>query len=495
MYESFFELSDRPFVCAPRTDRYFPGAAIEEARKRLTRCIERAEGPALLIGAAGTGKSLLCQVLAERFQSELAIAQLANVRLCSRRALLQAILFELGMPYREMEEGELRLSLIDRLSAGADGRAGMLLLVDEAHNLPLSLLEEIRMITNLVRDGEPRVRLVLAGLLALEERFASPKLDSLNQRLAARCYLESLDRNETMQYIRAQITASGGAPDALFAPAALEAVHGATDGVPRLINQLCDHALLLASAGGVRQLTAEGIDEAWSDLQQLPTPWCTAAGGSASTGNDNNVIEFGCLGGDQDPPDADDADAGLPETTVPMVLEDDGPPAAATNQPAPFEIVGHPSVESDGELDGDHSDEFEPAGSIGPELELVFDGQPSPFAESFDDEEVVIDQYAALEQSVFDQRPQVAARVDTMTQYLLRQAAAPPERPNLSLAGAAVETGTPEPGAVAPAAVDTLPEDCDLIIVEDDREEHDEPAVTPVRPQEYRQLFAKLRRG
>src|SRR5258708_400356 len=100
MYESFFQLNERPFSAAPRLDRYFPARAIEAARQTLTRCIERAEGAALLVGPSGSGKSLLCQLLADQFQSSFAVALLANGRLSSRRALLQAILFELGLPYR-----------------------------------------------------------------------------------------------------------------------------------------------------------------------------------------------------------------------------------------------------------------------------------------------------------------------------------------------------------------------------------------------------------
>ena len=118
MYEAFFQLSERPFAAAPIASRYFPAAAIENARKTLTRCIERAEGASLVVGPSGTGKSLLCQVMAEQFRDTFAVATLASGQLSTRRGLLQAILFELGLPYRGMEEGELRLSLIDHLAPG-----------------------------------------------------------------------------------------------------------------------------------------------------------------------------------------------------------------------------------------------------------------------------------------------------------------------------------------------------------------------------------------
>ena len=116
MYETFFNLNQRPFGCVPRVDQYYPAASIEAARATLARCLERAEGVGLLVGPAGTGKTLLCQLLAEQFKGEFQVALLGSGRIATRRALLQAILYELGQPYRGMDEGELRLSLAEHLT-------------------------------------------------------------------------------------------------------------------------------------------------------------------------------------------------------------------------------------------------------------------------------------------------------------------------------------------------------------------------------------------
>src|SRR5438094_8147294 len=89
MYESHFLLSHRPFTPAPQAEAYIPTGTLEQARQTLTRCIERAEGPGLVIGPAGTGKSLLCNLLALHFRGKLQVAHLAGARLCTRRALLQ----------------------------------------------------------------------------------------------------------------------------------------------------------------------------------------------------------------------------------------------------------------------------------------------------------------------------------------------------------------------------------------------------------------------
>jgi type II secretory pathway predicted ATPase ExeA len=392
MYESFFGFRERPFAAAPIAARYYAGAAIEAARQAVGRCIERAEGAAIVVGPAGTGKTLLCQVLAEQFHGRLEIAQLTSGRLCNRRALLQAILFELSLPYRGMDEGDLRLSLIDHLAPRSASPTtttgeGLLLIVDEAHTLPLRLMEELRLITNLARHGQPRVRLVLVGGPQLEERFASPKLESFNQRIAVRGYLESLDRAQTTEYVLQQIEHVGGQGHSVFASDALDAIHRATDGIPRLINQVCDHALLMAYAGGVRLLPAAAIEEAWADLQQLPTPWSSSEG-AAAIGGSADIIEFGSLD--------EDGSEDLP-AAVPFPISARRHAAAGQGDEAEFENAVEFAAADD---------DFQPAGSIRPEVELTFQSLSTPF-HTFDEEEVVLDRYTSIERDALANRPLV----------------------------------------------------------------------------------------
>src|ERR1035441_9929379 len=124
-----------------------------------------------------------------------------------------------------------------------------------------------------MRDMQPAVRLVLAGSHVLEERFASPKLESFSQRISARCYLEAFQRNETQAYIQTRISTCGGRGNEIFPAETCQMVHKATDGVPRLINQVCDHVMLLAYTAGLRRIEPAHVEEAWADLQQLPPPW------------------------------------------------------------------------------------------------------------------------------------------------------------------------------------------------------------------------------
>src|SRR4051812_26396622 len=188
------ESDERVFPSYPQVARYFPGSSMEEARVRLSKAIERGNGPGLVVGGPGTGKSLLLQVVASQFHDRFDVVLPACARLCTRRALLQSILFELGLPYRLRDEGDLRLSLLDHLLSREECPSGLLLLVDEAQTLSVALLDELRVLTNLVRGGLPRVRLILAGSSALEESFAHPELESFSQRLSLRCYLSPFNR-------------------------------------------------------------------------------------------------------------------------------------------------------------------------------------------------------------------------------------------------------------------------------------------------------------
>jgi len=492
MYEAFFHLRSRAFAAAPSPERFFSSAAGQSARATLSRIIERGEGPGVIIGPSGTGKTLLCQRLAADFRDRLAVAMLTSGRVCTRRALLQAILYELRLPYRGMEEGELRLSLIDHVTPDGSDHPGLLLLVDEAHTLRWQLLEELRMITNLVRDGQPRVRVVLAGGPQLEERLASPKLDSFSQRIAARCYLGTLSREETANFVRHQIVVSGGEPDRVFEAAAYDAIYAATDGVPRLVNQLCDHALVLAVLAECRPVGAAVVEEAWSDLQQLPSPWQM----TTSAGETSRVVEFAALD--------DLAEEGPNAIPFRSSFEEKAPVATEEN----LDQIERQLRELD--------DDFHPAGSIGPEIELRFDGVANPFGEVFEDEEIVIDRYASLEADLFADRPLVNSVegrelsdllnpwLNQSTESMLSISVGFGTNPVAkSFTSGGPATGTPTNVNLLAGSVDSQSpaagsdSDGDLIIIEDDPivPTASRSAAPLARRQEYRQLFAKLRHG
>ncbi len=396
------EREERVFPTYPQVSRYFPAASIEDARQRLGRAIERGDGPGVIIGGPGTGKSLLLQVLASQFHERFDVVLPACARLCTRRALLQAILFELGLPYRVRDEGDLRLSLLDHLLSREECPTGLLLLVDEAQTLSSSLLDELRVLTNLVRGGMPRVRLVLAGSSALEESFAHPELESFSQRLSARCYLGPFGREETTQFVRAQIAASSGSPDDLFAQEAYEAVFDATDGVPRLINQLCDRALVEAAATNRLRIDQSIIQHVWADIQQLPAPWDTPAPTTAPPAP-LQVVEFGQL-------DHKVIAASTPVSPYMPNLDDDDD-----------SLLEVDSTELD------VADETVVALTPAAETKAVTIATSAistadPFAEEFDEEEVVLDSFASWDDMFRRDVPRVQNRRDPEFASLVQSA-------------------------------------------------------------------------
>lgn len=303
MYEQVFGLKNRPFTATPYSGNYFPGDSIHHALSQIQLTIERAAGPAIVTGPSGTGKSLLLSVLAEYFNNRFQVVGLLCANMKERRDLLQAILFELRLPYKDMTEGELRLSLIDFLKNGQVETAAVLMLVDEAHSLSTEILDELRLVTNFARNGQPAISIVLAGLPSLEDHLIETKSESLNQRIAARCYLTNLSKQETFDYIVTHLERAGGHGESIFTGDAIAEIHQQSQGCPRVINQICDYSLVLAASQNLARVTKEIANEAWRDLQSIPdvhSPVSPTNEVTSQADDDLMVIEFGQLESDSE---------------------------------------------------------------------------------------------------------------------------------------------------------------------------------------------------
>ena len=457
-------------MAAPRTQFYHPAHGIEAAIAGTERAIRRAEGVALVVGPPGTGKSLLLGLVAERVRDDFDVALLSGARICTRRALWQAILAEIGEPYRGIDEAELRIALVERIRGLAATGAGLVVLVDEAQTLPTRLIEELRLLTN-VPTPLPAVHIVLAGSTKLEELLGLPRMESFAQRIAVRGYLEPLDHAETVAYLRTQTKTAGCDWDALFAPGCDDAVFTATDGVPRLINQLCDHALVLRGDSPA-PITPAAVAAAWRDIQRLPAP---TAHDSPGVAGDEPCLEFGAGAAHEFDPFADASptdDRSVVEFggfDDGIALADDAPPPRAGRGGDPWS---------------------------GPDVELVFDGSGDPFEEFFEQERDAVERFLMRGPDDFRQCQQVSSREgETMARQLSAYeritlpAVAPP---------AQASRAAGPPADVETAAVECGEDDADMVVIEEDLEAFappGRPVVAAVRPGDYRSLFARLRRG
>lgn len=273
MYESFFGLHRRPFAASPDTVCFVSVEPAAAALEELAHCVESGQGVGVLTAAAGLGKTIVCRKLAELLQNEYAVAFLPGANFPTRRSLLQAILFELGREYSRLGEQELRLLLTTAMRDLRAELKAMLLIIDEAHLLSPRLLEEVRTVMNLVEDGRPLARIVLSGQLPLEEKLAEPSADALNQRICRHANLPPLTRLESAEYILHRLKCAGADLSDVFTRDAVQVICSAADGVPRCINFLSDHSLLLSYLEDVRPVDAEIVRAALEDVRQLPLHW------------------------------------------------------------------------------------------------------------------------------------------------------------------------------------------------------------------------------
>ena len=329
MYEQTFNLTSRPFTSAPFVKHYFAASSIKESLAQSRVAIDRGDGPVIVVGATGTGKSLLLAMLDDQYHSQYRVVNLGCSKFNNRGDFLQNILFELQQPYRDMSESEMRLALIEYLKPGDRCPNGILLLIDDADRFNQEILDEVRLITNFVRNGQPRIRLVMAGTNTLEESLTRPALESFNQRIACRTYLSKLSRDETEAYIKSHLERAGADVESMFDENAMRLVHEQSDGSPRFINQICDHAMIIAATRNIKPINCQVVSEAWADVQNLPGSWQPEQHSpAAELEKDENwtVLEFGSLD--------DDADSLAQESVASSESEPNAEPAAPAAQPS-----------------------------------------------------------------------------------------------------------------------------------------------------------------
>jgi len=265
MHEEYYGFSDKPFSLTPDPKYLYKSESHANAFDLLQYAIRRREGFVVVTGDIGTGKTTLCRAILEQLDRKTFTALVLNPFL-SEEDLLRVILQDFGVVSREeikrgrlagVTKQELIETLNEFLLSLLPLGAGALLIIDEAQNLPRQVLEQVRILSNLETNREKLLQIVLVGQLNLKELLRSPELRQLDQRVSIRYELKPLTREETAAYVAHRLTIAGGSTSVSFAPRALDLVHQYTNGIPRLINLLCDRALLGGYSARTNRITPE----------------------------------------------------------------------------------------------------------------------------------------------------------------------------------------------------------------------------------------------
>lgn len=266
MEENRFGLKARPFPPTPDAALYYPATLHESALAALKRSIAEDEGFVLLTGAPGSGKTLLGYVLLESLGENFDSAFLTNSHFADRSALLQAILYDLGLPHEGKTEQILRLRLTDHLLKTCSDKKRTLVVIDEAQHLNADLLEELRLLANLEAGSGKAIQFVLLAQPGILQTLGQPDLEALAQRIAVRPELATLEVEEAYDYLLHHLRLAGVKPEKVFDDTALETIARGTHGLPRHLNQVAHQALALADEGELNQVDAEAALEALSML-------------------------------------------------------------------------------------------------------------------------------------------------------------------------------------------------------------------------------------
>ena len=277
MYKAFFGLAESPFSINPDPRFLYHTREIDEALACLTHGIRERRGFIRITGEVGTGKTTLLNKLLDWLRGErVATAFIFNPRLTVSE-FLELMLADFGIECNSNAKSRVlwRLNhwLLERYQAGDT----VVLIVDEAQCLSLDLLEEIRLLTNLETATEKLLQIVLCGQLELDQRLNQPQLRQLRQRITLSARTRPLTKEETHGYVNARLRIAGARDGPVFTAGATDAVHRHSRGIPRVINLICEHALIAAFVDGHKPVPAETVEAVASELDLIPDePWVAA---------------------------------------------------------------------------------------------------------------------------------------------------------------------------------------------------------------------------
>lgn len=270
MYLEFFNLKELPFRLTPDSEFLYMSGAHSRAKAYMDYTVWNREGFVVITGEIGCGKTTLIQKLLSELDENVLVAKIFQTQL-DEVEFLQAVLVEFGLNPFSAKKVELIDMLNTFLLDNFLQLKQLVLIVDDAHNLSLKVLEEIRMLSGLETRKEKVLHVILAGQPSLNDALDCQELEQLAQRVRLRYHIKSLSENDTRDYIQHRLAIAGAAdPKKIFTQDTFPIIYKYTGGLPRLINTLCDTALTCAFADNIHGVSMSVLNTAIEELQWLP---------------------------------------------------------------------------------------------------------------------------------------------------------------------------------------------------------------------------------
>lgn len=292
MYTEYYGFRMKPFQLTPDPEFLYLSSAHKKALAYLTYGIEDRSGFVAITGEIGAGKTTLIRVLMKGLKNDMVVARINNT-LATSQQFLEMVLREFELDYENKSKTQLLDTLNDFLIAQYAKKKHAILIIDEAQNLTVPLLEEVRMLSNLETDKSKLIQIIFVGQPKLREKLGRPELEQLRQRITVSYHLPPLSRDEVEGYINHRINLVGPPGAVTFTADAIDEIYAFSRGIPRLVNVVCDGALLAGFVAEQRTITADIIKDTVSDLGQIECSTSpTSDVGSAGAGETREVKEL-----------------------------------------------------------------------------------------------------------------------------------------------------------------------------------------------------------
>jgi len=297
MYESFFGLSSKPFQLNPDPAFYFASKQHRRAKAYLEYGVSRNEGFIVITGEIGAGKTMVLRSLIEGLNgSNVITGHLVTTQLGAEDTL-RMVGAAFGFRVKDVPKSELLITLEAFLISQTSKGKRCLLVVDEAQNLTLRAVEELRMLSNFQFGNQALLQSFLVGQPEFREILQQPEMEQFRQRVAATCHIGPLDQDETRAYIEHRLKCAGSKGKPSFEPAAFEGIYKASGGIPRRVNSVCDRLLLAGFLSGRTNITGDDVGEVvreFAEESAVPSRGraASAVSGREPVGGSEDVLDL-----------------------------------------------------------------------------------------------------------------------------------------------------------------------------------------------------------